>query len=95
MNVSPNCDCWAVNDVAIVPDIGMAASFDPVALDQACVDMVNKATASHGSELDHKDFREGHDKLSHIHPDTNWKVGLDHAKAIGIGTDEYELVIVK
>ncbi|MCB2290535.1 DUF362 domain-containing protein [Clostridium sp. CS001] len=95
MNVSPNCDCWATNDVAIVPDIGMAASFDPVALDMACVDMVNKATSSLGSELDHKDFHEGHDKFSHIHPDTDWKVGLDHAKAIGIGTDEYELVIVK
>ncbi len=43
MNVSPECDCWAHNDAAIVPDLGIAASFDPVALDQACADMVNQA----------------------------------------------------
>ena len=43
MNVSPECDCWGHNDAAIVPDLGMAASFDPVALDQACADIVNKA----------------------------------------------------
>ena len=95
MNVSPNCDCSPENDVAIVPDIGIAASFDPVALDQACVDMVNKATALVSTELSDKDYHEGQDKFSHIHPDTNWKVGLTHAKAIGIGTDEYELVIIK
>lgn len=43
MNVSPECDCWGHNDAAIVPDLGIAASFDPVALDQACADMVNAA----------------------------------------------------
>jgi len=95
MNVSPNCDCWNSNDVSIVPDIGIAASFNPVALDQACVDMVNSATALYATELSDRQYQEGNDKFSHIHPDTNWKVGLAHAKAIGIGSDEYELVIVK
>jgi len=95
MNVSPNCDCSPENDVAIIPDIGIAVSFDPVALDQACVDMVNKATALNATELSDKNYHEGQDKFSHIHPDTNWKVGLTHAKEIGIGTDEYELVIIK
>ena len=38
MNVSPECDCWNHNDAAIVPDLGIAASFDPVALDKACGD---------------------------------------------------------
>ncbi|MBZ9636818.1 DUF362 domain-containing protein [Clostridium sp. FP1] len=95
MNVSPNCDCSPENDVAIVPDIGIAASFDPVALDKACVDMVNSATALNSTELSDRHYHDGLDKFSHIHPDTNWKVGLAHAKAIGIGTDEYELVTVK
>lgn len=95
MNVSPNCDCSPENDVAIVPDIGIAASFDPVALDKACVDMVNSATALNATELSDRHYHDGLDKFSHIHPDTNWKVGLDHAKSIGIGTDEYELVTVK
>lgn len=43
MNVSPECDCWGHNDAAIVPDLGIAASFDPVALDRACADLVNAA----------------------------------------------------
>lgn len=41
MDVSPNCDCHAENDAPIVPNVGMFASFDPVALDQACADAVN------------------------------------------------------
>ena len=43
MNVSPECDCWNHNDAAIIPDLGIAASFDPVALDKACADMVINA----------------------------------------------------
>ncbi len=43
MNVSPECDCWNHNDAAVIPDLGIAASFDPVALDCACVDLVNSA----------------------------------------------------
>ncbi len=41
MNISPECDCWNHNDAAIIPDIGIAASFDPVALDCAAADLVN------------------------------------------------------
>ena len=41
IDVSPNCDCHAENDAAIVPNVGLFASFDPVALDMACVDAVN------------------------------------------------------
>ena len=44
--VSPYCDCHAENDAAVVPDIGMFASFDPVALDHACIDAVNAAPAA-------------------------------------------------
>lgn len=40
MDISPNCDCHAENDTPIVNDIGMFASFDPVAIDQACADAV-------------------------------------------------------
>ncbi|MBC2580874.1 DUF362 domain-containing protein [Clostridium sp. DJ247] len=95
MNVSPNCDCWNANDIAIVPDIGIAASFDPVALDKACVDLVNKAPAIGGSILEDKHYHHGHDKFTHIHVNTNWKTGLQHGEELGIGTQEYELVVVK
>jgi uncharacterized protein len=93
MNVSPNCDCWGTNDLPIVPDLGIAASFDPIALDKACVDMVNAAQAVKGSILEDKHYHEG-DKFCHIHSNTDWKTGLKHGEEIGLGTMEYELITV-
>lgn len=97
MNVSPECDCWNHNDAAIVPDLGIAASFDPVALDQACVDMVISAPLLNGNKLSEQhphEHMEGEDKFHYIHPDTNWRAGLEHAEKIGIGTRQYELITV-
>lgn len=97
IDVSPYCDCHAENDVAIVPDVGMFASFDPVALDVACADAVNAQMPSEGSMLD-ECIHEGHDHHDHfttIGPDTNWKTAISHGKKLGIGNDEYELVEVK
>jgi uncharacterized Fe-S center protein len=95
INVSPECDCWGFNDYPIVPDIGIAASFDPVALDQACADMVTAAPALPGSRIcdnhAHGDMR-GSDKFSLSHPDTFWKAGLEHAEKIGLGKREYKLI---
>jgi uncharacterized Fe-S center protein len=97
MDVSPNCDCWDSNDYPIVPDIGMAASFDPVALDKACVDMVNAAPALPGSKIRenhlHNDLRDK-DKFKLVHPDTFWQAGLEHAEKIGLGNTSYELINV-
>ena len=95
MDVSPDCDCFANNDIAIVSSIGIAASFDPVALDKACVDMVNSAPTIKGSILDDGNYKDGEDKFGHIHANTNWKVGLQHGEEIGLGTQQYELIIVK
>ena len=98
MNVSPECDCWNHNDAAIVPDLGIAASFDPVALDCACADIVNAAPAiPAGNRLadimqEHEHHKEDHDKFHHIHPDTCWQAGISHGEKIGIGSHEYELV---
>jgi len=97
MNVSPNCDCWGFNDYPLVPDIGIAASFDPVALDQACADLVNAAPALPGSSIcdDHKHGDlQGEDKFKRAHPDTFWQAGLAHGVKIGLGSTEYELITV-
>ena len=102
-DVSPNCDCHSENDIPIVPNIGMLASFDPVALDMACADLVNKMPANPGSVLDDNInadvFHEGghhdchkHDHFEMTHPDTEWRSCLEHAKKLGIGTDDYELI---
>lgn len=101
MNVSPNCDCWAHNDAAIVPDLGIAASFDPVALDCACADLVKAAPVLSGSVLgDREECTCGHhhigeDKFRMVHPDTNWEAGVEHGEKIGLGRREYELIKVK
>ena len=97
MDVSPNCDCWGCNDAAIVPNIGIAASFDPVALDLACADMVTKAAANTNTVLDahnHEDLQNV-DKFKLVHPATNWQIGLQYAEEIGLGEMKYELVNVK
>ena len=97
MNVTPECDCRNHNDAAIVPDLGIAASFDPVALDQACADMVINAPIFGGSKLAEShphEHLEGEDKFHMIHPDTNWKAGLDYAEEIGLGTKAYDLINV-
>lgn len=94
MNVSPNCDCWGYNDMAIVPDIGMAASLDPVALDRACADLVNKAMGVQGSQLSEREWQQGEDKFHAIHPDSRWEACLEHAEQIGLGTQQYRLIEV-
>ncbi len=91
MQVSPFCDCHESNDVAIVPDVGMFASFDPVALDWACADMVNRQPIQIGSVLERAEKR-GTDYFSRIHPETNWKTHLEHAAKLGLGSAQYELV---
>ena len=94
IDVSPYCDCHAENDAAIVPDVGFFASFDPVALDVACADAVNAQPVIPGSLLAESDH-EGHDHFGAVSPSTNWKSCIEHAKKIGLGTDEYELIEVK
>ena len=65
-----------------------------MALDQACVDLVNKAVANQGSVLGDVHFEQG-DKFTHVHPDTNWESQVTHAEEIGLGTRQYELVAVE
>ena len=97
MDISPDCDCWSCNDAPIVPNIGIAASFDPVALDKACADMVTAAAANIGSCLNVSEhgMLQGKDKFKLVHPGTEWKVTLTHAEKIGLGRMEYELITVE
>jgi len=102
--VSPYCDCHGESDAAIIPDIGIFASFDPVALDHACIDMVNTAPVIPGSALaDASGQAEGSggngtrkaDHFHSIHPTTDWRSQISHAEAIGLGNGRYELITVK
>ena len=98
-DISPNCDCHGENDAPILPDIGMFASFDPVALDQACADACLKATPIANSQLGEHLAEPGwhchHDHFKDSNPNIEWKATLDQAEKIGLGTREYELKIIK
>ncbi|MGE4584382.1 MAG: DUF362 domain-containing protein [Sphaerochaeta sp.] len=94
IEVSPNCDCHSENDAAIVPDVGFFASFDPVALDQACVDAVNKMPIIPSAKLGDAACTH-HDHLMDSHPTTDWRVGLQHAEKLGLGTTNYKLIEVQ
>ena len=99
VDVSPNCDCHSENDIPIIPDVGMLASFDPVALDMACVDLANKQPAIAGSILadNIESFGETEDNHEHFHmthPDAEWETCLEHAEEIGLGTRQYKLITI-
>ncbi len=93
IDVSPYCDCHSENDVPLVPDVGMLASFDPVALDMACADLVNAQPVMPGCAID--GLADCKDRFKMMHPETNYIVCLDHAQKLGIGTKEYELIDIE
>jgi uncharacterized Fe-S center protein len=90
--VSPACDCYGHNDFPIVGDLGILASRDPVAIDQASADLVNQAPGLPGSCL--KDFTPGADKFKDIYPQVDWPLQMEYAEELGLGSREYELVKV-
>ena len=77
MQISPYCDCYGNNDRPIAPDVGILASADPVALDQACADLVIRAA--------------GRDPFRETHPEIDWTIQLSYAEELGLGTREYLL----
>ncbi len=99
IEISPNCDCHSENDAPILPNVGMFASFDPIALDRACVDACLKQTPLPNSQLSDNmakpDFCDKHDHFTNSTPESNWQTCLEHGEKIGLGTNEYELVFVK
>ena len=91
VDVSPQCDCHPYNDLPIVPNVGMFASFDPVALDLACADAVNAQPVMPGSVLSQQP-QLTNDRFTDTEPATNWRVAIDHAVKLGLGEKEYELI---
>lgn len=99
IDVSPYCDCHGENDAAIVPNVGMFASFDPVALDMACAEAVNAQPVLSNSMLGDCSEEErachNHDHFHSIFPETCWESAIAHGKKIGIGNSKYKLITVK
>lgn len=92
INIGPDCDCWPFSGQAVVPDIGVAASTDPVAVDQAALDLVDQAPPNPaGAAPDH---RPGQDLLKGLYPHLDPTVQLAYAQEIGLGSRSYELIEV-
>ncbi len=98
IDVVPQCDCSGGSDVPIVPDIGILVSKDPVALDQACVDLVHKSAVVPYSLAWDLGLKEGSEKFSYIYgkkgdsPNETWKLQLEVAERLGLGSRTYDLV---
>ena len=95
VDVSPLCDCVDHNDVAIVPNIGILASRDPVALDVASADLTTQAPGNPGSAVgEHLAGSDGTglDKFMALYPESNWRESMAYAEKIGLGSASYELV---
>lgn len=93
VNVTPDCDCVPWSDAPIVPDIGFLAATDPVALDKACLDLVNAQAACPGCRLEHG-LALGEDKFTALWQRTRGDLIFVHGAAIGLGRPEYELIRV-
>jgi uncharacterized protein len=90
VQVSPACDCYPHSDAPIVRDIGILASDDPVAIDQASCDMVNNEVSLPGTAI--KEISpQGGDKWRALYPRIDWSVQLDHAEKLGLGSRKYRL----
>jgi uncharacterized Fe-S center protein len=79
LSITSDCDCMNNLDHNIVDDIGILGSTDPVAVDQAAIDLMEKTA---GKPLD---------KISK-YPNLNGKYQTEHAEKIGLGSRKYELV---
>ncbi len=91
INITPDCDCASWSDIPLVPDIGVLASFDPVAVDQACVDMILDSRGISKSRAEEM-INKGDDKLKHVHPNIDYRRQLAYAEEVGLGTREYEII---
>ena len=79
-NMSVDCDCCAVAEDPCIADIGILASLDPVAIDQACLDLVYASDDP------------GRDHLIERIESRNGKRTVDSAAALGVGSKDYELI---
>ncbi len=91
MNITPDCDCVPWSDAPIVPDIGILASYDPVAIDAASADLINEQCGFKNSLL-HHNFDSGEDKFKGVYEKIDGTVQLKYGEEIGLGSRDYELI---
>ena len=91
LDITPECDCFPMSDVSIVPDLGILTSLDPVAIDEASFAMINQAKGLLGSKAEDCDaLAPGTDKFTLLHG-VNPNIVVKSAEEIGLGTRNYDL----
>lgn len=93
LNITPDCDCVPWSDHPFVPDIGILASSDPVAIDHAGYDLVNDQMGLKGSLLK-SNFEPGKDKFKGVWENTDGLIQIDYGAQIGLGNKDYRLIEV-
>lgn len=91
VDIVPLCDCYGFSDAPIVPDIGFAASLDPLALDAACIDMVNAQQGLPQSALK-SGFEPNAPKFPHVHESLDTTLQIRYGAEIGLGQSSYERI---
>lgn len=91
--ISPACDCHASADAPIVADIGILASVDPVAIDQASVDLLNAQPVLANGHLGTMN-PPPEDKIRGVYPHIPWEHQLEYAESLGLGSRQYQLITV-
>ena len=91
IRITPDCDCFPFSDTPIVPDIGILASRDPVAIDAASFDLVNLQQGYRESLLT-MHHHTGEDKFTGVHANTDGFRQIKYAEEIGMGSSAYELI---
>jgi uncharacterized Fe-S center protein len=93
LNITPDCDCAAWSDAHLAPDVGILASHDPVALDQACFDLVRAAPGLNPKKSKMR-LKTDFDKFAEHWPKTHGEIQLKYGEEIGLGSRQYTLVNV-
>ena len=91
VDLVPEWDQQDWSDAQVVADIGVLASRDPVAIDQASVDLFQQAPGIAGTRLGDPGSK---DKLKELYPLVEWDAQLAYAESLGLGKRDYELMII-
>jgi len=92
VEVTPDCDCFPWSDNPVVNNVGILASVDPVAIDQASADLINARPGLPDSKLPASARQPGADKFRGLQPKIDWTRQLSYAEERGLGSRRYELI---
>ena len=91
MDISPSCDCYGWTDTPIVNGLGILASYDPVAVDKACIDMMNAAPGLLNSEAEEFGALEAGSKKLNVIKGKDIEAQIYGGVANGLGSADYAI----